>query len=453
MGDRTVRAIAVSIMLLGGAGCSNTLSPGSDHPEVPRPPRPVTIATAEHDFADGLALLTQGDRKGRWTDQACREAAAVFGSVAAKLDRVGDDRARVARYNQAVAYGRCQWTAQARPILQQLLDDQPNFHRARVQLAIHRLADAGEGGLVEAITQVERAVRDAQYQNVEALVFLAMLQMRRGSEERDGRGHHDLDRAELNLQRALAIDDRFMPALNQLAVYYLQRAKRKAGRSAAHLDTAVAEKSKVDTAMLELASLVCSQAIRKDPSYAPIHNTAGLINAELGDLSAAAQAFALARRLDPRFFEAHMNYGAINLQFRGFENAEHAYQAALDLESKDYDARLGLALALRGQIRHGGTDPLLEASTKQLHAAKRLDGTRPEAYFNEAILVKEFRATGGPKAKPMLLQARGLFRAFVDRAEGKAHLVEAVASARERVADINRILEFLEQSPSRTGQQ
>ena len=34
---------------------------------------------------------------------------------------------------------------------------------------------------------------------------------------------------------------------------------------------------------LELAALVCSQAIRKNPNYAAIHNTAGLIQVELAE--------------------------------------------------------------------------------------------------------------------------------------------------------------------------
>ena len=51
---------------------------------------------------------------------------------------------------------------------------------------------------------------------------------------------------------------------------------------------------------LEMAALVCTQAIKKNPRWAPIHNTAGLIDVELGNLSHAAASFDEARRLDPR---------------------------------------------------------------------------------------------------------------------------------------------------------
>jgi hypothetical protein len=37
----------------------------------------------------------------------------------------------------------------------------------------------------------------------------------------------------------------------------------------------------VDEQQLDLAALVASQAQRKNPNYAPIHNTAGMIQVEL----------------------------------------------------------------------------------------------------------------------------------------------------------------------------
>ena len=95
--------------------------------------------------------------------------------------------------------------------------------------------------------------------------------------------------AKLNLQRALAIDDASMPAYDQLAQWYLK------------------------TKRLDLAALVCSQAIKRDASYAPIHNTAGLVESAQGRVNGALAEFTIARRLDPKLFEAHMNYANVNL--------------------------------------------------------------------------------------------------------------------------------------------
>jgi len=452
MAWRKTMMVAGALAALMAVGCSSAPTPPPEGPPLlPPEDRPAAIATAEERFAQALATLARRDRGKPWTEQACRQVAADFAAAAGKLEAAGDERAAMAHYNRALALGRCQLRAEAQPIVEALVAAQPGFHRARVQLAMARLAAAGPAGLDQAIAELSRVVRDADYQNVEALVFLAQLQMRRGKAARHDQAGDDLDRAKLNLQRALAIDDRFMPALNQLAIYYVRQATASGGGRLGHLATAGQGSGKVDRAMLELAALVCAQAIRKDSRYAPIHNTAGLVYAELGDQSAAAQFFAKAWDIDPRFFEAHMNYGAINLRYRGFANAERAYRASLALRPDDYDARLGLALAYRGQIRQGNTEQMVAAATRQLHAAKRLDAKRPEAYFNEAILVKEFRANGGLRAKPMLLRARGLFEAFVSRAEDERGFDDAVAQARERMADIDRILDFLGQTVGSQG--
>src|ERR1700683_640856 len=100
-----------------------------------------------------------------------------------------------------------------------------------------------------------------------------------------------------------------MPALNQLALYYFQQAKKRAGEAKSshrgrHVSTNAALAKRADVQQLELAALVCSQAVRKNAAYAPIHNTAGLIQNELGQVNGAVQEFALAAKLDPTFFEA-----------------------------------------------------------------------------------------------------------------------------------------------------
>ena len=134
-------------------------------------------------------------------------------------------------------------------------------------------------------------------------------------------GANDFARARNNLHRALAVDDTYMPAFNQLALYYLEAAKMKAGRqSTRRIAIGAAKKEKkVDTQALDLAELVTTQAIRKNGNYAPIFNTAGMIKVELGNLNSAVQAFNTARKFDSTFYEAQMNFVAVNLQFCGFE--------------------------------------------------------------------------------------------------------------------------------------
>src|SRR5690606_24144725 len=124
-----------------------------------------------------------------------------------------------------------------------------------------------------------------------------------------------------------------------LSLYYLELAKRDAekkdkktkGKKRGGLVVASDQGLDVNKQQLDLAALVAAQAIRKNPKYAPIHNTAGLIQVQLKNYNGAVQSFKRARSLDPKFYEAHMNYAAVNLGFRGFEEAEKAYREALKL--------------------------------------------------------------------------------------------------------------------------
>ena len=263
-----------------------------------------------------------------------------------------------------------------------------------------------------------------------------------------------------------------MPAFNQLALYYLERARQNAGdKSSSSKVARGAKKTKVDTQAIDLALLVASQGIRKNPNYGSIHNTAGLIYAEIGDLNNAVVRFGTARQVDPNFFEAHMNYAAVNMMFRGFAKAEDAYRQATKLRSTDYDAHLGLALALRGQADSApDADKKLAEAEQMIAKAKQLDGNRPEAYFNHAILVQGYKGkNAGEAGNKALEEAIGLFQEFVKKAEGKAEFAEAIEDVnavptksdkeclgpkaksdpkckRGRILDIKEIIDFNRQS-------
>ena len=221
--------------------------------------------------------------------------------------------------------------------------------------------------------------------------------------------------AKKNLQRALAIDDAFMPAFNQLALYYFQLAKKRAGSVKStgkgsrgrQVVTHASVGKRADVQQLELAALVCSQAIRKNPNYAPIHNTAGLIQNELGQVNGAVGEFATAAKLDPKFFEAQMNFAAVNLGFRGFEQAQAAYTKALAMRPNDYDAHLGLALALRGPITGAENDYDQRVNAVQARARRREEARReppgrllqrghPHAGVQGEGLARQGEAEGAP---------------------------------------------------------
>jgi Tfp pilus assembly protein PilF len=436
-----------------GIGCNGSNSDPATTPDgkVIKDARGNVLSTAAASkFKEALGALAKHDQTNDWTDASCESVAKLF------LDSADEQKAEFyeAKYNAGVAYQRCKNDAKAKEIFGEILSKKADFHRARVQVALYKYAD--DGNVNDAISEMKRAIEDAKFKNEEALVNLAMLQMKRDGSESDEGCDSDFACAKLNLQRALAINDSFMPAFNQLAVYYLELAKRSAvakaekkgkkkkGKGA--VKTAAENEVKLDQQALELAALVCSQALRKDPNYAPVHNTSGLISSELGDLSSAARAFATARKLDPKFYEAHMNFAAVNLQFRGFKQAEDAYRQALKLKPQDYEAHLGLALAVRGQINDSNFDKGVKETDSLLQKAKKIAPNRPETYYNEAILTQEFKAKSGTGQEAMLKQAQSLYKEFISKASGKDEFADAVKGAEERVKEIDEELVFMKQS-------
>ena len=414
---------------------------------------PAMSKDAQAKFNAALDQFIEHDKKNDWNADACAD-------VAKRFDEVGKNAQAI--FNAGLAYQRCNDDKNAKAKFDAALQADSKFHHARAQIALYQYkADGNEDAAISALQQ---AVTDAQFQNVPALVNLALVQMARDSAQGGQGCKDDMDCAKLNLQRALAIDDAYMPAFNQLALYYFQLAKKRAGAmkgtskssKGRQIITHASQQKRADVQQLELAALVCSQAIRKNPNYAPIHNTAGLIQNELGQVNGAVAEFATAAKLDPKFFEAQMNYAAVNLGFRGFEQAAQAYKKALEMRPNDYDAHLGMALAIRGPITgtEGNYDQLVAASQAELDAAKKIDPNRPDAYYNEGILTQEFKAkAGGAKEKTIaeLENAKKIFQTFLEKAAGKPEYDGAVKRVKGdgskkdlgRIGDIDDTIAFL----------
>ncbi|WP_394831860.1 hypothetical protein LVJ94_35625 [Pendulispora rubella] len=433
----------------GGAKGEGAKSPDTAKgPTTPGKPAEVNKEAQDKFFA-AIEVLNGHDKAGNWNDAACQETANLFKAAAAEQK---GGKFPEATFNAGLAWQRCGNDKEAKAMFEKALADDPKFHHARVQLALYQFkADGNEDA---AISSLQQSVLDAQFQNVPALVNLAMFQMQRdGAAAGDG-CKDDMECAKKNLQRALAIDDAYMPAFNQLALYYFQQAKKRAGGTKVSsgrgkgrgIATNAALGKRADVQQLELAALVCSQAVRKNPNYAPIHNTAGLIQNELGQINGAVSEFNAAAKLDPKFFEAQMNYAFVNLSFRGFEQAQAALRRALDMRPNDYDAHLGMALALRGQITDSNYDAQVNAVQAELDAAKKIDPNRPDAFYNEGILTQEYKAKGGggkDKTIGALNAAKSIYGDFVAKATGRSEYDGAVKRAKERMQDIDDTIAFL----------
>lgn len=406
-------------------------------------------ASREHQNA--LEEFVRNDKSGDWDEAKCRSVAEKFVEASKTEESAAGKPLPSSLYNAGVTYLRCGLQDEALQQFQAATDADSGFHRGRAQMALFDYQKSGD--LDSTIGTLETVIRDAKFQTVEGLVGLAALQMERNSDQSNEDGADDFERAKKNIQRALAIDDGYMPAFNQLAIYYMESAKKKSGTREQGrrrgLVVAGSKRVKVNQQQLELAALVASQAIQKNANYAPIHNTAGLIQVQMDNFNGAVKSFAKARSLDPKFFEAHMNYAAVNISFRGFAEAEKAYREAIKQRPDDYEAHLGLALALRGLIDDSNFDKQVAGTQKELDECKRIDAARPEAYYNEAILTQEYKAKSGAdalKSIPTLEQASAQYEAFIGKAGGEEVFAEAVKRSKDRVTDIADTIKFLRES-------
>ncbi|GMV16025.1 MAG: hypothetical protein HS104_06675 [Polyangiaceae bacterium] len=452
-----VACFAVAALMLGAVGCGGgggsgkgALSPDKDSGKKGLGNVAVSKEAAAG-FDRALDAFAERDKKGDWAESSCAAVAEQFIAASKAQQAATNKPLPEALYNAGLAYQRCDKDAEARAQFQAAASADAGFHRAKAQLALYDFEKSKN--LEGTISTLDQIIRDAKFQNVEGLVSLAALQLERNAETPDQDGKNDMERAKKNLQRALAIDDSYMAAFNQLAIFYLEQAKAKAdaesakgGRKRRGLVAASTKAKDVNSQQLDLAALVASQGVRKNPNYAPLHNTAGLIQVELRNFNGAVKSFATARRLDPKFFEAHMNYAAVNLGFRGFEEAEKAYRDAIKLKPKEYEAHLGLALAIRGQIKLGDNSAVQKAQAS-LDEAKKIDGSRAETYYNEAILTQEYRTKSGSEKEtiPMFEKAAATYKQFIDKAGSAPEFADAVKRAKERTQDIEDTVKFIKE--------
>jgi tetratricopeptide (TPR) repeat protein len=423
-------AAAAMALALAAVGCGGAAmgSAAGVKPAAAAPFGQLTPA-AQSKVGAALRAMAAHDKARDWSAAACAEVAARF----LEADAPG---APVPSYDAGLARARCGDEGASRALFEAALERDPSFFPARAALARAR-ARSGSAGLDRAIADVEAAVVASRFSDANALVLLGTLQSRRGRPATGPGDEGDLARARGSLQRALAIDDGSVAALDQLALTHLAAARGAA--------------KKGDAQALELGRLVCSQAALKDPAYAPIHNTAGLIEVALGNLPRAVTEFGEARRLDPASFEAQMNFAALNLGFHGYAPAEEAYRAALALRPDDYDARLGLSLALRAQIDEVRGPALVPEAERELVKAKSLAPERPEAYYNEGILAQEYGgrwgADDGERAQA-LGRARDLFTTFLAKAGDAPSFADARKRASARLEEIDELARFGSSGPA-----
>jgi len=141
---------------------------------------------AKKQFSNALDVLNAHDKANDWNDQACNETAKAFEAAAAAQP---GGKFPEATYDAGLSYQRCGNDKDAKSHFQQALSDDPKFHFARAQLALYQFK--ADGNADAAISALEQAVNDANFQNVPALVDLRNREeMHKGIKEATERRKH-----------------------------------------------------------------------------------------------------------------------------------------------------------------------------------------------------------------------------------------------------------------------
>jgi tetratricopeptide (TPR) repeat protein len=429
-------------LALTATGCARAPVPSPAAPSA----RPPTWAPGPHldpktkkSFAALLEEMARHDQARDWTLTDCQTIAQSFDELAGQhLSAVAAE----GRYNAAVALSRC-GTSEAVRAAYRKAAAHADRHGARAQLWL--LLDAAEhtGATETTLGGIEGYLKQVLGQDPEALVLLAgqKLQMLRAD---DVSGFEATAREiEAILLRALGAEPDYPPAINQLALLLLERARHRAASLVFSGSGAPAGRS----LGLMLALEAVERGLAVAPNHAPLHNTAGLIHTAAQRYGEALEHFSRAQALDPGLVAAHFNHAALAFALRAYHEAVVSYAWALSLEPSSYDARLGLALALAKlapeemATAHGAWCTWHEETA-------RLAPLRPEAYFNAAVVVQDLmarRVLGTREAVVLLTQSALLLQAFLDRADPVRHGA-AIRLAEERLADLRDLGPFVVKS-------
>lgn len=420
-----------ALVACGGSAKTSGLAPGKSVP--PPPPvvggggadqaKPEVSADARKDYESALAFFQQND-KGAWNESACRGAAERFESVAKSHGNLV-----AAQFMAGLSYHRCNLIKDAEAAYQAA--SRMKGDATKIAMALSNLGEIYyRAGKYDGAKQYWESAIKANGKLVAARINLASLELEqmRKVGEKDSKWKTLEEDARFNLSNVLGVDSDNVSAYTVYGLIYMEGHKRNKNR-------------------LDLAKLLLDEGKKRNEKYAPLQNAYGLLYMHRGALSLALQHFQAAVELDPSFAEARMNVGLTTLGFRNYEVAKAQCSKTIELQPTNYDAHNCLGAALRGLKDLDGA----EAAYKK---AKDLDPKRGEAYYNLAVLYKDFRASKQDDLKASLTTyqtAKDYFRQFLDKqaADGdKAEAKEQIKLIDKTTAQIEQFIKAQANMPA-----
>ena len=410
----TFALIAVFATACGGKPKTDTKKPGP-----PEDPNKITIGPkkqkidrtvskdAMKDFQAALAFYKEKAKEG-WTDDSCRAVAGRFKDVAGDHDKLVE-----ARFNAGLAYHNCG-----------LLDEAEKEYQAALKIHgnhAQSISNLGEiyfkrGKVDQAKSQWEKAVK-VESKLVAARNNLAWLLLERLRTTKDKSSWTAIEKeARDHLSSVLAVDNENVKAYILYGLVYMEGAESNQNR-------------------LDLANLLLDEAGKRDENNAELHNARGLLYMHRNNLGLALASFQKAVAIKPDFVEGHLNVGNITLGFRKYDVAADEFAKVLEMQPNNYDAQIGLGVARRGL---GDLDKAEEA----YNSAKKIDSQAGPAYYNLAVLYKDFRKQADlNSAKQNYETARKYFREFISK-QGISKVDRD--EAEENIKDCDKLIKQLD---------
>ena len=371
---------------------------------------------ARADFKDAVESYKAAETAG-WTQDGCKSAIKAFKKIESEYGM------SEAAYNIGVIYRNCKMMKEAKDTFNNMLSKYPKHQLAMTHLAVMEL-ESGNEQRAEDLLRKAVGAGQSSLEAVPAYVNAATLLRLRGKKTKSD---DSFKKAEMNLRRALAIESKYMPALYQLAMLYLDQAVTKNKSS-----------------FLTLALLVCSQGIKLNPEYGPIYHVYGMVLLQKNRLVDALKAFETAFQKDTNLFASYMNFGAINLNFRGYQEAKAAFEKAIGLDPKSYEAHIGLGVALRGLGDYAGA----KAEYKK---ASEIDPKRTDYIFNVGVLEMDYLNDGTVEGYK---KAKTVFQKFLGKLndshridpDGKGPLMSWEDKAKDRVKKCDENVKMIKEA-------
>ncbi|HEY6728438.1 MAG TPA: hypothetical protein VI197_30720, partial [Polyangiaceae bacterium] len=170
-GFKGLTAVGLSMMLLacGGSagGGKGAISAENDSGRKSHGGQAVSKEAAAS-FDQAIASFQANDKGSSWNDASCKSTADQFMKASSEQESAGGKPLAVAIYNAGLSYQRCGKDDEAQKAFQNAQNADASFHRAKAQLALYKYQKSGD--LDEAIRELDQVIRDAKFQNVEALV-------------------------------------------------------------------------------------------------------------------------------------------------------------------------------------------------------------------------------------------------------------------------------------------